>query len=322
MSVQIARIGGETAEQYPAEIVGGKAANLARMAALGLPVPPAFVLPISLCAATVNGEASAAQDLAAALAEGIAIPRKDHRQKVRRPAAAASGLRAIRRRALHAGHARHGAQCRLFVAGRSWPCAHDGPSALCQRLPAPLSRKLRHRRARHRSRRIRQHARRARRRRACRQRSRARLRCDRTFGRRLRACHRRRRPGVERRSDGASDIGRPGRLSLVDERSRAHLSQTAASGGFARHRRHRAGDGLRQCRRIVGCGRGVFARSVDRSCNAGDRCAVRQPRRRRRVRRSQSGDRKRLGRFVAAGGERASRRLAPARRRFCRCAGR
>ena len=71
MSVQIARIGGETAEQYSADIVGGKAANLARMAALGLPVPPAFVLPISLCAATVNGEASAAQDLAAALAEGI-----------------------------------------------------------------------------------------------------------------------------------------------------------------------------------------------------------------------------------------------------------
>jgi hypothetical protein len=71
VSVQIARIGGETAEQYSADIVGGKAANLARMAALGLPVPPAFVLPISLCAATVDGEASAAQDLAAALAEGI-----------------------------------------------------------------------------------------------------------------------------------------------------------------------------------------------------------------------------------------------------------
>ena len=28
VSVQIARIGGETAEQYPAEIVGGKGANL------------------------------------------------------------------------------------------------------------------------------------------------------------------------------------------------------------------------------------------------------------------------------------------------------
>ena len=45
--MQIARIGHGAAEQYSAEIVGGKAANLARMAALGLPVPPAFVLPIS-----------------------------------------------------------------------------------------------------------------------------------------------------------------------------------------------------------------------------------------------------------------------------------
>jgi pyruvate, orthophosphate dikinase len=71
VSVQIARIGGEAAEQYSAEIVGGKAANLARMAALGLPVPPAFVLPIGLCAATVNGEPSAARDLALSLAEGI-----------------------------------------------------------------------------------------------------------------------------------------------------------------------------------------------------------------------------------------------------------
>jgi pyruvate,orthophosphate dikinase len=71
VSVQIARIGGETTPQYPAEIVGGKAANLARMAALGLPVPPAFVLPISLCAATASGEADAARDLAAALAEGM-----------------------------------------------------------------------------------------------------------------------------------------------------------------------------------------------------------------------------------------------------------
>jgi len=71
VTVQIARIGGGLTEQYSAEVVGGKAANLARMAALGLPVPPAFVLPISLCAATVSGKPKAAQDLAASLAEGI-----------------------------------------------------------------------------------------------------------------------------------------------------------------------------------------------------------------------------------------------------------
>ncbi len=71
MNVQIARIGGEARQPYPAEIVGGKAANLARMAALGLPVPPAFVLPISLCAATTSDDANAAQHLTAAIGEGM-----------------------------------------------------------------------------------------------------------------------------------------------------------------------------------------------------------------------------------------------------------
>ena len=42
--MQIARIGNGLSEEYAAEMVGGKAANLARMAVLGLPVPPAFVL--------------------------------------------------------------------------------------------------------------------------------------------------------------------------------------------------------------------------------------------------------------------------------------
>ena len=66
--MQIARIGDGAAEQYPAELVGGKAANLARVAALGLPVPPAFVLPIG---AASDGDAAAAQSLSAGLAEGI-----------------------------------------------------------------------------------------------------------------------------------------------------------------------------------------------------------------------------------------------------------
>jgi pyruvate, orthophosphate dikinase len=67
----IARIGNGSTEQYSADLVGAKAANLARMAALGLPVPPAFVLPISLCAATIKGEAGAAERLADGLTEGI-----------------------------------------------------------------------------------------------------------------------------------------------------------------------------------------------------------------------------------------------------------
>jgi pyruvate, orthophosphate dikinase len=71
--MQIARIGNGASELYPADMVGGKAANLARMAALGLPVPPAFVLPISLCAATVSGDSTALAHIVEGLAEGIAF---------------------------------------------------------------------------------------------------------------------------------------------------------------------------------------------------------------------------------------------------------
>lgn len=67
----IIRIGAASTEPYPAEIVGAKAANLARMAALGLPVPPAFVVPIELCAGIVAEAPDAVQHLAACLAEGI-----------------------------------------------------------------------------------------------------------------------------------------------------------------------------------------------------------------------------------------------------------
>ena len=67
----IARIGNGTTMQYAPEIVGAKAANLARMAALGLPVPPAFVLPIELCAAVAGYDKDARRKVTEGLAEGI-----------------------------------------------------------------------------------------------------------------------------------------------------------------------------------------------------------------------------------------------------------
>jgi pyruvate, orthophosphate dikinase len=69
--MQIVRIGGGSSERPSAERVGAKAANLARMAVLGLPVPPAFVLPVELCAAIVRGDADAMESLADGLMEGI-----------------------------------------------------------------------------------------------------------------------------------------------------------------------------------------------------------------------------------------------------------
>ncbi len=69
--MQIVRIGDGSTKQHSAETIGAKAANLARMAALGLSVPPAFVLPVKLCAAIVDGDPHAGQKLIDGLAEGI-----------------------------------------------------------------------------------------------------------------------------------------------------------------------------------------------------------------------------------------------------------
>ncbi len=69
--MQIVRIDGKSIGQHSAETVGAKAANLARMAALGLPVPPAFVLPIELCAGVVRNEAEARRALIDGLADGV-----------------------------------------------------------------------------------------------------------------------------------------------------------------------------------------------------------------------------------------------------------
>ncbi|UFZ03319.1 pyruvate, phosphate dikinase [Bradyrhizobium ontarionense] len=71
--MSIVRIGDGRRERPTAEDVGAKAANLARMAALDLPVPPAFVLPVQLCADVVAGKGQATRRLVEGLKEGIAF---------------------------------------------------------------------------------------------------------------------------------------------------------------------------------------------------------------------------------------------------------
>ena len=70
--MDIVRIGAASPDTHSPETIGAKAANLQRMAALGLPVPPAFVLPIEFCAAAVRGNADVAEELADGLKQGIA----------------------------------------------------------------------------------------------------------------------------------------------------------------------------------------------------------------------------------------------------------
>jgi len=71
--MHIVRIGDKSTKPHSADTIGAKAANLTRMAALGLPVPPAFVLPIELCAAIIDKDAQADRRLRDGLKEGMAF---------------------------------------------------------------------------------------------------------------------------------------------------------------------------------------------------------------------------------------------------------
>lgn len=66
-------VDGRATEPLDPERVGAKAANLGEIARLGLSVPPAFVLPVDLCAEVADGRKKALARLDDLLAEGIAF---------------------------------------------------------------------------------------------------------------------------------------------------------------------------------------------------------------------------------------------------------
>ena len=67
------------------ETIGAKAAILARVASFGLPVPPAFVLPIDLGAAMMQGDKDAERVFADGLEEGIAFLEEETGQSFGHP---------------------------------------------------------------------------------------------------------------------------------------------------------------------------------------------------------------------------------------------
>jgi pyruvate,orthophosphate dikinase len=64
--------GGSRQAELPAALYGSKASELAGMTALGLPVPPAFVLPTALCRPILSGDENAQNVLREGLAKGVA----------------------------------------------------------------------------------------------------------------------------------------------------------------------------------------------------------------------------------------------------------
>ena len=93
-------------------LLGGKGANLAEMAKLGLPVPPGFTITTAVCTAyyELGRDYPATLDAAGGRRAGPA--RDEVRQEIRRSGQSAARFRALGRARLDAGHDGHGAQSR------------------------------------------------------------------------------------------------------------------------------------------------------------------------------------------------------------------
>ena len=170
---------------HSAETIGAKAASLVGMAALGLPVPFGFVLPIELCAQSSAGDPHAEHQLVDGLKEGIAFLENVTGKRFgdrRRPllvsvrSGAARSLPGMLDTVLNIGCTSNA------VRG---PRAHDRKSALCLGLPPPISRRIFADRSRNRSGALTARLAANGRRRECRQRSGSRQRGTRTSRRRL-----------------------------------------------------------------------------------------------------------------------------------------
>ena len=81
------------------DLLGGKGANLAEMANLGLPVPPGFTIPTSVCTYFYAHDKILSDGIEGAGREGAGSCRQADRQGVRRFRESAAGFGPLRRRA-------------------------------------------------------------------------------------------------------------------------------------------------------------------------------------------------------------------------------
>ena len=94
------------------DLLGGKGANLAEMANLGLPVPPGFTIPTSVCTYFYAHDKTYPKELKAQVEKALDHVGKLTGKIVRRCQESAAGLGALRRARLDAGHDGHRAQSR------------------------------------------------------------------------------------------------------------------------------------------------------------------------------------------------------------------
>ena len=267
-------------------LLGGKGANLAEMANLGLPVPPGFTITTEVCTYYYANGRPIRRTSKAAGRGGARPGRPHHRQDVRRRDQSAARLGALRRPRLDAGHDGHGAQSR--------PQRRDGGGAgeevrrpaLRLRQLSPLHHDVLRRRARPRSSPCSRRSSTS-----TRTRTATRLDTDLTADD-WAALVERYKARVEEEQRQAVPAGparaalgrHRRRVRLVDEPARHHLSPPARHPGELGHGGQRAGDGVRQHGRHLGDRRRLHAQSVDRREAALRRVPDQRPGRGRRRR--------------------------------------
>ncbi len=245
-------------------LLGGKGANLAEMASLGLPVPPGFTITTEVCTAYyANGSTLPGRPRAGG-GGGARRDRQGRRRALRRRDLTAARLGALRRPRLHARHDGHHPQPRSQRRDREGARRQVRQRALRLRQLSPLHPDVLQRRARRGPWRVRGHPRQP------------------QEPQRLRARHRPRRRRLARGDrrlqggGGARDrqavpagnlraaVGRDrGRVQLLAQPARQHLSAPARHSRQLGHGRQCAGDGVRQPRRQLGHRRRLHAQSLD-----------------------------------------------------------
>ena len=246
------------------ELLGGKGANLAEMASLGLHVPPGFTITTKVCDAYYAHGRKLPDGLKPQVDKAVRLVGDAVGAHFGDVDAAAAGFGALRRPRLDAGHDGHHPQPRPQRRDRRGPRQALGRPPLRLRQLPPLHPDVCRRGARRRPWRVRGPAR------ELQKPQRARLR-HRAQGRRLGGDHR----GIQEGGRGAPRPAVPAGyqraalrrhrrgLRLLAERARQYLPPPARHPRQLGHGGHRAGDGVRQPRREQRHWRCLHAQSVD-----------------------------------------------------------
>ena len=114
MTQYVYRFGGGVSDGGTGDknLLGGKGANLAEMASIGLPVPPGFTITTEMCTRYYEGRRTLSRQPARRSGDRHRAYRRRHREAFRRYRRSAARLGPVRRAGVDAGDDGYGAQPR------------------------------------------------------------------------------------------------------------------------------------------------------------------------------------------------------------------